>query len=193
MSSYLVALVVSDFERRSLDDSSTPRASALVQASATHQLQCYLQFLRPIVREFEKKLNHSYSLPKLDMAAVPDFLAGAMENWGLMVFRDTAALCPTGEASSVTSVAVEQAIYRVVAHEVTHQWFGNLVSPLWWKYTWLSEGFARYFQVHMLTEVRSVVCDLIFIHSTVCTQFFIQNSTTIDLRMWLRGNCLNNS
>ena len=150
MSTYLVAIVVSDFEQYKADDLDNPKVSAFVQASTGYQLQCYLQFLRPIIQEYGRKLNYNYSLPKLDMAAVPDFDAGAMENWGLMIFRDSVTLC---DPKTVSGHLAQQNIRSVIAHEVAHQWFGDLVSPLWWNYTWLNEGFARYFQSHMYIEV----------------------------------------
>ncbi len=89
------------------------------------------------VEFFEEKLGVEYPLKKLDLIAVPDFVFGAMENWGAMLFRESAMLHdPSLPPSYVHRVA------EVVAHEVAHQWFGDLVTPASWKYIWLNESFA---------------------------------------------------
>ncbi|MEE8398066.1 MAG: M1 family aminopeptidase, partial [Desulfobacterales bacterium] len=79
-------------------------------------------------------------LPKLDLIAIPDFAFGAMENWGAITFRENLLLHYPG----VTSVAAEERICEVIAHEIAHQWFGNLVTPSDWKYLWLNESFATF-------------------------------------------------
>ena len=82
-----------------------------------------------------------YVFPKLDLIAVPDFAFGAMENWGAITFRENLLLHYPG----ITSRAGELRICEVVAHEVVHQWFGDLVTPSDWMYLWLNESFATFF------------------------------------------------
>ena len=146
MSTYLIAIVVSDFANISSDNE---RYSAWSNPIISNQLNYSLEIMGPIVELFEKNLEQAYSLPKLDMFAIPDFTSGAMENWGLIIYRESGMLY----SDNLTSALRKQGIRNVIAHEITHQWFGNLVSPLWWKYLWLNEGFARYFQWHTYTEV----------------------------------------
>lgn len=101
-----------------------------------------LEFGQKNMVELEKYTEFEYEFPKLDKAAVPDFAAGAMENWGLVIYREVALLVTEG----VTTTATKQNVGRIICHENVHQWFGNEVSPLSWTYTWLNEGFANFFE-----------------------------------------------
>jgi aminopeptidase N len=89
----------------------------------------------------QKYYNIPYPLPKLDLICTPDFAEGAMENWGAILFRESALLKFPGFSSMMQEVMSR----GTIAHEITHQWFGNLVSPASWKYVWLNESFATFF------------------------------------------------
>ncbi|KAK1575909.1 hypothetical protein Q3G72_009448 [Acer saccharum] len=89
---------------------------------------------------FSKYFSTPYPLPKLDTVAVPEFGAGAMENFGLIVYRDNEMLY----SDSKSTARRKQRMSIVVAHEVAHHWFGNLVTMEWWTHLWLNEGFATW-------------------------------------------------
>jgi aminopeptidase N len=81
-----------------------------------------------------------YAMPKLDMVGIPDFEAGAMENWGCITYRETLLLVDP----KTSSLDTKKEVAYVVAHEMAHQWFGDLVTLAWWDNTWLNEGFATW-------------------------------------------------
>eukprot|EP00879_Flechtneria_rotunda_P033023 GHRR01036539.1.p1 GENE.GHRR01036539.1~~GHRR01036539.1.p1 ORF type:complete len:804 (+),score=310.33 GHRR01036539.1:678-3089(+) len=95
------------------------------------------------LQTFERLLQVAYPLPKLDLVAIPNFAAGAMENWGLLTYRETALLVD----DSTDDISQRYGIATTVAHETAHQWFGDLVTLDDWTELWLNEGFATYFEV----------------------------------------------
>ncbi|XP_012288914.1 putative aminopeptidase-2 isoform X2 [Orussus abietinus] len=141
MSTYLVAIHVSDFKSQS-DNTSDTLLRVWARPNAIDQADFSLDAMKRLLTRFEEDFQQKYHLPKLDMAALPDFASGAMENWGLLTFKEVFMLVDQKD----TSISTRQAAFNVISHEISHQWFGNLVSPLWWKFLWLNEGFARYFQ-----------------------------------------------
>jgi tricorn protease interacting factor F2/3 len=97
---------------------------------------------------FERYFGIPYPLPKLDLIAVPQYAYGAMENWGAIVFREEYLL-----VDDQTSTRIRRYALDTIAHEIAHQWFGNLVTMEWWTDIWLNESFATFLEMRIVDEV----------------------------------------
>lgn len=139
MSTYLLAFVTGEMhsvERVAANGVVVKCWSSLAQPQNT--LDFSADEAVKILDFFEDYFGIPYPLKKCDLVALPDFDAGAMENWGLITFREIALLADPDNRS----ISSEQYVSMVVAHEISHMWFGNLVTMAWWDDLWLNESFA---------------------------------------------------
>lgn len=139
MSTYLVAFVIGDLQTKSGKTKDGVDVNIYAtRAQTPKSLDFALEHAIKSIEFFEDYFGVPYPLPKSDQVALPDFSNGAMENWGLVTYRESALLYDP----RVTSVASKQYIATVISHELSHQWFGNLVTMAWWDDLWLNESFA---------------------------------------------------
>jgi aminopeptidase N/puromycin-sensitive aminopeptidase len=139
MSTYLVAFLVGDFKCLAGQSDGVP-----IRACATPDKVQFAQFALSgaefFLHYYDTYFGIKYPMPKLDMIAIPDFEAGAMENFGAITYRETAMLVDEKTAS----VDAKKVVAVDVAHEMAHQWFGDMVTMEWWDNIWLNEGFATW-------------------------------------------------
>ena len=173
MSTYLLAFIVGDFEYIEKKSNRGVVVRVYTTPGKIHQAKFALDCAVKTLEFYEKYFDIPYPLKTLDMIAVPDFDSGAMENWGAITYRENALL--VDEVNS--SAGSKQWVALVIAHEIAHQWFGNLVTMEWWTHLWLNEGFASY--------IEYLAVDKLFPHWDIWTQF-----STNDLGVALRLDAL---
>ncbi|XP_063151381.1 aminopeptidase Q [Candoia aspera] len=154
MSTYITAFVVCKFDYVTTTERGNQiriwaRKDAVQRGFANYALN----ITGPIFSYLEDLFNISYPLSKTDVVALPNMNAGAMENWGLMIFHETSLLYNPEDKY----ILEKMQICQIVAHEVAHQWFGNLVTMDWWNDLWLNEGFATYLEYLGLHYIERIM------------------------------------
>ncbi|OQS06826.1 puromycin-sensitive aminopeptidase [Thraustotheca clavata] len=149
MSTYLVALIVGEFDYISAYSREGVLVNVYTPVGKSNQGEFALSVATESLSFFTKTFGLDYPLKKLDMLAIPDFAAGAMENWGCVTYREESLLIEPGQSSQVSKSRVA----LTVAHELAHQWFGNLVTMEWWTGLWLNEGFAHFMEYEAVNSI----------------------------------------
>ena len=169
MPTYLIAYTVGPFDSAEISGLSVP-GKIYVPKGYADKTKFVIKHIPEILASLEDFFGIKYPYKKMDFVAVPNFTHGAMENVGLITYRDSLLLLEDNP-----SVTERSRPLNVIAHELAHQWFGNLVTPSWWTDLWLNEGFASYVEY---LGVEAVQPEL-----KLMEQF-----TTIDLQV--KNTCL---
>ena len=150
MSTYLLAWVIGKFHGKTITNKN---GVEITTYCALNQDKNSVDFANNIAAKslefYDENFGVKYPLTKLDQIALPDFEAGAMENWGLVTYRESMLL-----AGKTATLSTKKGVALTVAHELSHQWFGNLVTMEWWDDLWLNESFATVMEYYAVDSIH---------------------------------------
>uniref|UniRef100_A0A8R1UBG3 Peptidase n=1 Tax=Pristionchus pacificus TaxID=54126 RepID=A0A8R1UBG3_PRIPA len=172
MSSYLLAIIISEFTYNEKVSNSGKKVRLWARPEALDQTNLALDGATKVLDHFEKYYDIPYALEKEDIFAVPRIEAGAMENWGLLMFREDKLLFHP----NVNTLTDKKIVLETIAHEMSHQWFGDLVTMTWWNDLWLNEGLAVFYAI----EGPQMVTDGTMNSKDSSAFYHMERSMTID-------------
>ncbi|KAJ4437990.1 hypothetical protein ANN_13929 [Periplaneta americana] len=161
MSTYLLAFVVSSTLKNI--SNSDGKYSVWMTEDKLSYGEYILDLTQPLIEHLENYTEIKYELPKLDQVALQDFPYLGMENWGLITYLEEKILYMEGKHNSEE----KKAVALLTGHEISHLWFGDLVSPKWWKFTWLNEGFATFFGFKAVAKLPLPFATVTWCHELV--------------------------
>ncbi|KAL6259522.1 hypothetical protein P5V15_009439 [Pogonomyrmex californicus] len=204
MPTYVVAFMVTDFSSYDIAVNDRPSHTIYSRKEIANDTKYIGNLISKIVRAIQNLTDFYYELDKLDVIVVPKLAYIAMENWGLITFREDFILIKKND----NMFESEKSFISIVAHEVAHQWFGNLVTPKWWDEVWLKEGFASFFGHLALKLLEPAFWDLQANFMIECHRVFDSDASEtahplhidmrklskltgiFDLTSYVKGNCM---
>ncbi len=166
MSTYLLAFVIGDLASVEAEGPNGTTVRVWATRGKEQQGRFALEHSVKLLEYFNDYFGIPYPLPKMDHIAIPDFAAGAMENWGAITYREVALLFDPENSAAGT----RQRILEIVSHEMAHMWFGDLVTMEWWDDLWLNESFASW--------MGDKAVDQLYPEWNMWTQFVFQDTNT---------------